>query len=169
VCSNLEASDNPFWLTRFQLPDTLPPTFKGVAVRYMYQFHVSARYHDPIGAAPSAAAAVPQEAAPQDRRRQASPTASERSLVSVQGTPAPSRTPSGHLDPAARAPSLSTFLFRGYLGGSTADKPLAPAESYAWQEVNLRVPIHVWPPKVCPYKRVPLTSFGSLLVPAYDM
>ena len=50
-------------LNRFWLPPSLPPSFKGVAVRYSYALTASAQFALPKQALAAAAAAAPDPAA----------------------------------------------------------------------------------------------------------
>lgn len=128
-------------MLRIELPEDLPPTFKGVAVRYAYHFNVSARVMEPgvkLGNS---------EESSSDGR--ASPTASEAPSTSSRGALSQSLGPASQ-DLLPRPSSLGSLFFRGPArpNNSTVGRLLTSAESYAWREVNLRVPVHIWPPEV---------------------
>lgn len=126
---------------RIQLPDDLPPTFKGVAVRYAYHFNVSARVMEP-----GVKLGLFEESGSDGR---ASPTASEAPSTSSRGALSQSSGQTPH-EALPRPGSLGSLFFRGPArqNNSTIGRSLTSAESYAWREVNLRVPIHIWPPEV---------------------
>lgn len=125
---------------RVPLPEDLAPTFKGVAVRYVYYFKVSARVVD-LGVKMAAV-----EESGSDGR--SSPTPSEAPSTSSRVLSTHSMVTSSQEMP--RRGSLGSLFFRGSSrpNSTTVGKLLNSAESYAWREVNLRVPIHIWPPQV---------------------
>eukprot|EP00884_Botryococcus_braunii_P011510 jgi/Botrbrau1/2035/Bobra.0047s0015.1 len=128
----LEPRDRCQWYLRVQLPDDLPPTFRGVGVRYVYQFTISARVMD-LGVK-----LRPVEESASDGR--SSPTPSEAPSTLSRLAPA-------HSLGTASQPRSSAIQGAPRPTGLTVGNLLNSAESYAWREVNLRVPIHIWPPQ----------------------
>ncbi len=148
-------------MCRFQLPPNLPPSFKGVAARYIYSLDACLTYANPIPtptqpASDTASAAGPSSQQASSLLRQPSRAVSEAESVSVPASPR--GVPSPHS--IQERPSRLGFL--GQPRGSSSGPALANGHGQAGgtggsgkgqqlrvlKEVAVRLPLTIWPPPV---------------------
>ncbi len=144
---------------RLQLPPNLPPSFKGVAVRYLYTLDACLTYANPIPTPTSEAATGPPTSTSLPPRTSNQPQPSQGSTELSRGTSSVPSTP-GVSSPQSTQERPARLGFVGQPQGSSHGPALANGNSSAppsgklpqqlrvLKEVAVRLPITIWPPLV---------------------
>ncbi|KAK9844480.1 hypothetical protein WJX74_003029 [Apatococcus lobatus] len=161
---------------RLQLPQHLPPSFKGVAARYIYTLDACLTYANPIptpnqpvsnAAAepiPSTANSSQQDALPSSNPSQAHADSSASQLPPSQhGAPAP--------QPSSERPSRLGFLggpsgpalANGDSRGPETGAPGKDPQRRVLKEVAVRLPLTIWPP---PQADAAVRRIAAMPIPA---
>ena len=135
---------------RIQLPDTLPPSFKGSAVRYSYQLEAKATF------------------APQSwRKGTPSSTAQSSEFHSQPSTPStdspPQRTVQALNATSNSSPHLVRYSSSSNLKLSRGREAVGQQQRKGPGIVHVKTPVHLWP-AVSPHHSLPQSS--SLLSPS---
>jgi hypothetical protein len=127
---------------RFRLPQSLPPSFKGVAARYAYALAASAQFALPKQAAAAAAAAAAAPGAPP--ADEDTPAASAH--PAADGAPSSSSAAAAEIVGAELQPDMRALSLRGIASSSNER---APSD---WQTAETSAAVHLWPYWVRPHE-----------------
>ena len=118
---------------RMQLPDALPPTFKGSAVRCSYQLEAKA-----IFAAQSWKGSTPSSSAPSTEFQ------SQQSQASTPSTDSPAQR--GHaLPPTNSSPHLMKYSSSSNVKLSRGREAVGQQQRKGPGIVHVKTPVHLWP------------------------
>ncbi|KAL3158772.1 hypothetical protein ABBQ32_011500 [Trebouxia sp. C0010 RCD-2024] len=130
--STLLPGSRRLYLVRIQLPDSLPPSFKGSAVRYTYQLEAKATF-----------------ALQSWKGGTSSSTAQAAEFQSQSSTPSADTPPTPNLPPSSSAANTSPHLIRY---SSSSNLKLSRGREAVGQQhrkgpgiVHVKAPVHLWP------------------------